>query len=113
MHLPGGIEHQDGEQIVRGPARDGPCFFIREDKLIWLDKEGKPSGEEETVTIDPAADPKRIKFTKKGARQGTGATGGNLRSHGGRLDDPRRPRGHAGAQTVPGVEQASRRRGRL
>ena len=66
MHVPGGIRQQDGEQVVRGPARDGPCFFIRGDRLIWLDQEGKPSGEEETVTLDPAADPKRIKFTKKG-----------------------------------------------
>jgi uncharacterized protein (TIGR03067 family) len=68
MHVPGGINHQDGGQVVRGPARDGPCFFIREDKLIWLDKDGKPSGEEETVTLDPTADPKRIKFTRKDAR---------------------------------------------
>jgi uncharacterized protein (TIGR03067 family) len=66
MHVPGGIRQQDGEQVVRGPSRSGPCFFIRGDKLIWLDKGGKPSGEEETVTLDPAADPKRIKFTKKG-----------------------------------------------
>lgn len=68
MHLPGGIKQQDGGQVVRGPARDGPCFFIWGDKLIWLDKQGKPSGEEETVTLDPAADPKRINFTKKGER---------------------------------------------
>ena len=66
MHLPGGLQQQDGEQVVRGPARDGPCFFIRGDQLIWLDQDGKPSGEEETVTLDPAADPKRIRFTKKG-----------------------------------------------
>ena len=68
MHLSGGINQQDGGQVVRGPARDGPCFFIRGDQLIWLDKEGRPSGEEETVTLDPAADPKRIKFTKQGER---------------------------------------------
>jgi RNA polymerase sigma-70 factor (ECF subfamily) len=67
QHVPGGMEHQDGEQVVRGPAPGGPCFFIRGDKLVWLDKEGKPSGEEETVTLDRAADPKRIKFTTKGA----------------------------------------------
>jgi len=35
-------------------------------KLIWLDEEGKPSGAEETVTLDPTADPKRIQFTTKG-----------------------------------------------
>jgi uncharacterized protein (TIGR03067 family) len=69
MHLPGGIDQQDGGQVVRGPARDGPCFFILGDKLIWLDKDGKPSGDEETVVLDPAATPKRIKFTKK---DGTG-----------------------------------------
>ena len=67
MHIPGGIEHLDGGQVVRGPDREGPCLFIRGDKLIWLDKDGKPSGDEETVTLDPAADPKRIKFTKQGA----------------------------------------------
>ena len=44
--------------------RDG--FFIHGDKLIWLDKEGKPSSEEEMITLDPTADPKRIKFTTKG-----------------------------------------------
>jgi uncharacterized protein (TIGR03067 family) len=59
------MEHRDGGQVVRGPAREGPCFFICGDKLIWLDTEGKPSGEE-TVTLDPTANPKRIKFTSKG-----------------------------------------------
>jgi len=68
MHLPGGIKQEDGGQLVRGPARDGPSFFIWGNKLIWLDTEGKPSGEEETVTLDPAANPKRIKFTRKGER---------------------------------------------
>jgi len=65
QHIPGEIEQENGEQIVRGPAADGPCFFVRGDKLIWLDKKGKPSGEEETITVDPTADPKRIKFTKQ------------------------------------------------
>jgi uncharacterized protein (TIGR03067 family) len=66
QHVPGGMEHQDGAQVVRGPAAAGPCFFIRGHKLIWLDKEGKPSGEEETFALDPTADPKRIKFTTRG-----------------------------------------------
>lgn len=66
MHIPGGLTQQDGGQVVRGPARDGPCFFIRGDRLVWLDNDGKPSGEEETITLDPAANPKRVKFTKKG-----------------------------------------------
>jgi RNA polymerase sigma factor (sigma-70 family) len=66
QHLPGGLEHQDGKQVVRGPAADGPRFFIHGDKLIWLDK-GQASGEEETVTLDTTAEPKRIKFTTKGA----------------------------------------------
>src|SRR5688500_15964580 len=42
MHIPGGVEHQDGGQVVRGPDRDGPCFFIQANKLLWLDAEGKP-----------------------------------------------------------------------
>ena len=50
----------------RGPARDGTFFFIQGDKLIWLDKQGKPSGGEETVTLDTTAEPKRIKFSTKG-----------------------------------------------
>jgi uncharacterized protein (TIGR03067 family) len=66
QHIPGGMEHQDGEQIVRGPARDGPYFFVHGNKLIWLDQEGKPSREQETITLEPTADPKRIKFTKDG-----------------------------------------------
>ena len=66
QHVSGGMQHEDGAQVVRGPARDGPCFFIQGDKLIWLDKDGKPSGAEETVTLDPKADPKRITFTTKG-----------------------------------------------
>jgi RNA polymerase sigma factor (sigma-70 family) len=67
-HVPGGLKHQDGEQVVRGPAGDGPCFFIRGDKLIRLDKkERQPSGDEETVTLDTTAEPKRIKFTTRGA----------------------------------------------
>ena len=68
IHVPGGMKHEDGGQVVRGPARDGPFFFIRADKLVWLDQDGKPSGDEETVTLDPAAVPKRIKFTKKDER---------------------------------------------
>src|SRR5262245_55801772 len=24
QHVPGGMQHQDGAQVVRGPARDGP-----------------------------------------------------------------------------------------
>jgi RNA polymerase sigma factor (sigma-70 family) len=67
QHIPGGLEHQDGEQVVRGPAADGPSFFIHGEKLIWLDKEGQPSGDEETVTLDATAEPRRIKFTTKGA----------------------------------------------
>jgi uncharacterized protein (TIGR03067 family) len=66
QHIPGGMEHQDGEELVRGPALSGPCFFVLGSKLIWLDKEGKPSGAEETVTLDPTPNPKRIKFTTKG-----------------------------------------------
>jgi uncharacterized protein (TIGR03067 family) len=66
QHVPGGLEHQDGEQVVRGPAAGGPCFFIHGDKLIWVDK-GQTSGPEETVTLDATAEPKRIKFTTKGA----------------------------------------------
>src|SRR5580765_5246659 len=64
QHVPGGMKHQDGAQVVRGPTRDGPFFFIQGDKLIWLDKEGKPSSEEEMVTLDPTADPKRIKAAR-------------------------------------------------
>jgi uncharacterized protein (TIGR03067 family) len=66
QHVPGGMEHQDGGQIVRGPAPHGRHFFVHGDKLIWLDKEGRPSGAEETVTLDLKADPKRIKFTTRG-----------------------------------------------
>jgi uncharacterized protein (TIGR03067 family) len=65
QHVAGGLEHQDGEQVVRGPAAGGPSFFIHGDKLIWVDK-GQTSGVEETVTLDAAAEPKRIKFTTKG-----------------------------------------------
>jgi RNA polymerase sigma factor (sigma-70 family) len=66
QHVAGGLEHQDGEQVVRGPAAGGPRLFIHGDKLIWVDK-GQASGEEETVTLDATAEPKRIKFTTKGA----------------------------------------------
>jgi uncharacterized protein (TIGR03067 family) len=65
QHIHGGIKHIDGDQVVRGGV-DGPRFFIHGDKLVWLDQEGKPSGEE-TITLDPAVNPKRIKFTAKGA----------------------------------------------
>src|SRR5438046_9588030 len=54
MHVPGGIRQQDGEQVVRGPARDGPWFFMGGDKLIWLGKAGQLSGDEETAPLDPA-----------------------------------------------------------
>jgi len=66
QHVAGGLEHQDGAQVVRGPAAGGPCFFIHGDRLIWVDK-GQTSGEEETVTLDATAEPQRIKFTTKGA----------------------------------------------
>jgi uncharacterized protein (TIGR03067 family) len=62
-HIPGGMEHEDGAQLVRGPASEGRYFFIHGHTLIWLDKEGKPSGEEETITLESTATPKRIKFT--------------------------------------------------
>jgi uncharacterized protein (TIGR03067 family) len=66
QHIPGGMEQLDGNQIVRGPAAEGPWFFIHDNTLIWLDREGKPSGEAETIALDPKAEPKRIKFTRKG-----------------------------------------------
>jgi uncharacterized protein (TIGR03067 family) len=61
--VPGGIEQQDGEQIVRQPTLDGPCFFIRGDRLIWLDEEGAPNGKEATITLDIKASPKLITLT--------------------------------------------------
>jgi RNA polymerase sigma factor (sigma-70 family) len=66
QYVPGGLEHQDGEQVVRGPAAGGTSFFIHEQQLIWLDKDGQPTGEEETLTLETMAEPKRIRFTTKG-----------------------------------------------
>ena len=62
----GGIEHQGGRQVIRQPVLDGPCFFVRGDRLIRLDKEGKPTGKEETITLDLKADPKKITLTPVG-----------------------------------------------
>lgn len=64
---PGGIEHQDGMQVVRLPIPDGPCFFIRGDRLIWLDEEGKPDGREESITLDLTAEPRKVTFTPVGS----------------------------------------------
>ena len=58
--LPGGMMHRDGKQVVYQPGINGKCFFIHADRLIWLDKEGKPSGEEMTLKLDAASKPKRI-----------------------------------------------------
>ena len=63
---PGGMEHQDGKQVVRNPVLDGPCFFVCGDRLLWLDEEGKPSGKEEKITLDVKADPMRITLTPVG-----------------------------------------------
>jgi RNA polymerase sigma-70 factor (ECF subfamily) len=59
----GGMEHMDGEEIVRQPVVNGKCFFIRGDRLIWLTGDGRPSGKEEQITLDVKADPKRISLT--------------------------------------------------
>jgi RNA polymerase sigma factor (sigma-70 family) len=59
----GGMEHTDGEEIVRQPVVNGKCFFIRGDRLIWLTEDGRPSGKEEQITLDVKADPKRIALT--------------------------------------------------
>jgi uncharacterized protein (TIGR03067 family) len=61
-HL-GGAEHSDGDQSVRQPVLEGPCFFIRGDRLIWLTDDGRPSGREERVTLNIKADPKQITRT--------------------------------------------------
>jgi uncharacterized protein (TIGR03067 family) len=63
---PGGMVHRDGKQVISQPGIDGPCFFVQGDRLIWLDKDGKPSGEELMIKLDPTADPKRITFTPVG-----------------------------------------------
>ncbi len=65
QHIHGGIKHIDRDQVVRGGV-DGLRFFIHGAMLVWLDPEGKPSGEE-TIMLDPAANPKRIKFTAEEA----------------------------------------------
>ena len=67
--LPGGIAHQGGSQVVRLPAADGPCFFIIDDRLLWLDEEGKPTGKEEAIHLDVKADPKRITLTPVGGEE--------------------------------------------
>jgi uncharacterized protein (TIGR03067 family) len=63
---PGGMVHRDGKQVVYQPRIDGPCFFVRGDRLIWLDKDGKPTGEELTIKLEVTADPKRITFMPMG-----------------------------------------------
>lgn len=85
---PGGMEHRDGKQVVRNPVLDGPCFFVRADRLIWLDEEGKPTGKEEAITLDVKADPKRITLTGVGGKKEEklshgiySATGSNLTIH--------------------------------
>jgi len=63
------MEPRDGKQVVRNPVLDGPCFFVRADRLIWLDEEGKPTGEEEAIALDVEADPKRIILTRVGGEK--------------------------------------------
>ena len=85
---PGGAVHRDGKQVVYQPGIDGPCFFVHGDRLIWLEKEGKPSGEELTIKLEVTADPKRITFTPVGDGKGKkpihgiyAVTGPSLRLH--------------------------------
>jgi uncharacterized protein (TIGR03067 family) len=66
---PGGMEHRDGQQVVRNPVLEGPCFFIRGNRLIWLDDEGKPNGKEEKIELDVKSDPKRITRTPIAAKK--------------------------------------------
>ncbi len=66
---PGGIEHREGKQVVRNPVLQGPCFFVRADRLIWLDAEGKPTGKEATITLDTKAEPKKITLTPAGGKK--------------------------------------------
>ncbi len=85
---PGGMEHRDGKQIVRNPVHNGPCFFVRGDKIIWIDGDGKPTGNEETITLDTKAEPKKVTFTSvsEGKKENIShgiysATGSSLRIH--------------------------------
>jgi uncharacterized protein (TIGR03067 family) len=95
--LPGGMMHRDGRQVVYQPGIDGTCFFIHADRLIWLDKDGKPTGEEMKLKLDTATKPKRITFTpvgetKKKPVHGIYAIeGASLRLHVG-LDGGRAPK---------------------
>jgi uncharacterized protein (TIGR03067 family) len=63
---PGGMEHRGGQQVVRNPVLDGPCFFVCGQRLIWLDPQGIPTGQEDTITLDVQAEPKRITLTPAG-----------------------------------------------
>lgn len=60
---PGGIEHQGGQQVVRNPVLDGPCFFVFGDRLIWLTDDGRPTGQSQKISLDVKADPKRVTLT--------------------------------------------------
>ena len=85
---PGGMQHQNGRQVVANPVPHGPCFFVVGERLIWLDEEGRPTGEEETIALDVQSNPKRVTFTPVGdsdkSRRKQGiyeATGASLTVH--------------------------------
>jgi uncharacterized protein (TIGR03067 family) len=113
------MEHRDGQQVVRNPVLDGPCFFVRGNRLIWLDEEGKPTGQEETITLDVKAEPKRVTLTKVAADPGEkpthgiySATGSDLTVHLG-LDGGPAPRQFLSLnmpiQGIDGIEWLVRR----
>jgi uncharacterized protein (TIGR03067 family) len=66
QRLLGGMLHRNGRQVIIGPVPDGPCFFVCENRLIWLDQEGKPSGQEFEIKLEVTAEPKRITLTPRG-----------------------------------------------
>jgi uncharacterized protein (TIGR03067 family) len=79
---PGGMEHRTGSQIVRTPVLHGPCFFVCEDRLIWLDDEGKPTGKEERIELDVKAEPMRITIKPLGKNKDDKPSHGIFRATG-------------------------------
>jgi uncharacterized protein (TIGR03067 family) len=60
--------HSHGTEVIAQPLTELSKHRIRGNKWQSLDKRGKPTGAQKTITLDPSTNPKQIRFsyTRKG-----------------------------------------------
>jgi len=54
-----GMVHKDGVEEVQKPG-GGLHLFIQGNRVVWLDEDGRPNGNEDVITLEVNREPKRI-----------------------------------------------------